>query len=261
MAFYYLNVLSLLFLGGLYAIAILLFWLVWTRVLGWAFRGPVVWTVIPAILIAPWMEEFWIAYHFGQACKDAGTYVFHKVAVDGYYDGTSRGTMTRLVGRPGYKFIESSQGDGKFRRVEYASAQEKASALAWYAQNNSGRLPGPREWITHRITDRMKVTVEMDTGYAWRIIEITKPTARYHYESPYPYGLSVAYKTVKTQAIVIDTETNQQLARYTSFGREPPWFWIGLDIPSFACDAPGRWPLTSGSTLIDREALTPTGQQ
>ena len=50
---------------------------------------------------------------------------------------------------------------------------------------------------------------------------------------------------------------DEQIARYTRFGRGPSWFFFSLGVPAFACDSPGMWPLTQGDILIFENALEP----
>lgn len=262
MGFYYLSISSLLLLGVVYTVLLLLFLGIARVTRGMRGRKALLGVVGTVFLILPIAEELWIAWHFGQACKQAGTFIYKKVEVEGFYDDTGGGTMTRLVGRPPYQFIESRESGGKYRRVEHASAEERSRALAWYSEKNPGKQPGPKEWITHPVSDRVHVTVEIDTGYAWRITQLDRPTARYHYKDTTPMnGTPWAHKVGKTESVVIDTETNEEIARYTAFGRRPPWFWIGLDTPAFACDAPGRWPYARGNPLVYRNALIPAGQR
>lgn len=54
MGFYYLSIFSLSLILSIYAVAIGLFRFVWVRILHRSFKGPIVWCVIAAILIAPW---------------------------------------------------------------------------------------------------------------------------------------------------------------------------------------------------------------
>ena len=216
MGFYYLNSFTLLFLLGIYACAIWIFWLVWSKGLKRSFTGLAVWVSITTILVAPWVEEVWIAYQFGQFCKTAGTFVSKRIGVDGFYDDT-HGWRADKLRSSGYAFVEGR--DHSSERISY--------------------------WRHELVGDQV------------RSFKIAQPTARYHYKWPNRYGSQVARGVVKTETFVIDSLTKQEIARYTSFGRRPPWFWIGLDIPEFACDAPGRWPVTTGNILLYRDALFP----
>jgi len=70
MGFYYISIFSLILIAVIYAVAIGVFRFVWVRLLGRKFTGPIVWVVVAAIVIAPWVEELWIAWNFGQVCKE-----------------------------------------------------------------------------------------------------------------------------------------------------------------------------------------------
>ena len=262
MGFYYLSIFSLFLIAAIYAVAIGAFWLVWARLLGRKFTGPAVWVVVAAIVIAPWVEELWIAYHFGQACKEAGTFIYKKVQVDGFYDDTT-GWGPRQLAESKYRFVESKDVLYKaLSRVERADDVSRDRALAWYADKNRGKQRPKDLYVVHPVSDKEQIVVSSNGVDAWSVTKIVRPTARYHYIWPNPYGARVAHKVGKSERIVIDTETKEEpIARYTGFGRRPPWFWIGLDRPAFACDAPGRWPLTRGSPLIYREVLIPAAQR
>lgn len=76
-----------------YSIAILLF-VIWplVRLLRkfrwkWGLVTPVALT----LFAAPWAEEYWIAWHFAQACNNAGVHVYKKVEVEGFYHANGGG--------------------------------------------------------------------------------------------------------------------------------------------------------------------------
>jgi len=164
--------------------------------------------------------------------------------------------MTRIVGRPPYRFVETPDGKGKYQRIERATAEEKARAIAWYLEKHRGRKPGEKEWFTHPVSAQVRVTVEMDTGYAWRITLLDRPTARYEFKQA-AYGRRVSHKISMRETQVVDRGDGEVLGRYRLYGRFPPWFWLSLGTPGFACDAPERWPLTRGSFSIYRQVLEP----
>lgn len=238
-------------------VAVLLLWLVWTKLFNLEPRGPFYWVLVAAIVVGPWGEELWIAYNFGHLCrKDAGLVIKKTVKVDGYYDDT--GTPTRLVGSP-YKFLESPDGHGKYQRLEYATEEEKSKALAWYSETHSGTAPPKNIWITHTLNDRVRIVVEADTGYAWRITKLDKPTAEYGFKWRWGGGaVQVAHKIWMEDSTVWNANTGEVLAHYVSYDRGPYWFFIGLGAPMIACDGPDGGPDTRHSSLIYREVLKPT---
>lgn len=87
MGFYYFSILSLAAFVVYFAIALLVVLIVWLRfklAKGWLLL------LIPTLFIAPWVEELWIAYNFGQLCrKDAGIFINRTVEVEGYYDASA----------------------------------------------------------------------------------------------------------------------------------------------------------------------------
>lgn len=232
MGFYYISIFSIVPLGIAYGLLALIYWGVVRASRGTPARKTILSVVGAVFLVLPVGEELWIAWNFGQACKEAGTFIYKKVPVDGYYNDT--GTITRIVGGPSYGFIESRESNGQFRRVERANDEEKARALEWYAERNAGKQKGGGEWITQSVSDRVQVTVETNTGYAWRITKLDRPTARYRYLHPHSHT-PVAQKVVKHERLVVDSERNQILGRELSYGRHAPWFFIGLDAPIKIC--------------------------
>lgn len=67
-------------------------------------------------------------------------------------------------------------------------------------------------------------------GKEIRSFQISRPTARYHYRSPHT-DTSMANRVDKIERVVIDSESDDVLARETKYRREAPWFFIGLDRP------------------------------
>lgn len=255
MGFYYISIFSIFLLGIVYAALLLIFWGIARLTRGLPGRKTLLGIVGAVFLVLPVGEELWIAWNFGQACKVAGTFIYKKVQVEGYYDDTGGGTMTRLVGRPPYRFIESRDSGGKYRRVEHATLEEKARALVWYAEKNPGKKPGQKEWITHGVSDRVQVTVESDTGYAWRITKLDHPTARYHYKTLASHK-PVSHQLKQFEDVVLDTQTGEIIAKRIDYARGSNWFYVGLSRPTIECKANRGKPL-----LIYRDVLIPITQQ
>ena len=226
MGFYYFSILSVVPLGIAYGLLALVFWGIARLTRGMAGRKVLLVVIGIVFLVIPVAEELWIAWNFGQACKEAGTFIYRKVQVEGFYDDTR-------PGRPGP-----------------LAEQAKRS------MDQSGYLFHERPLLDTRGGAAKVVRYEKVNG-DWLSKVIDRPTARYHYKWPNHYGVRVAYKVGKSERVVIDTQNNKQIARYISFGRRPPWYWIALNTPAFACDSPGRWPMTSGNPLLYREVLVP----
>ncbi len=258
MRFYYSSIISLIFIAILYAVVLGVIWFVWVKLKKRKFSGPAAWSVIALVLVAPWLEEFWIAWNFGQLCrKDAGIVINKTVEVDGFYDDSGR-TVTRIVGMPSYQFVESKEGSG-FRRVERATDEEKDQAIEWFVAKHPGKelTKGKNEWIMHPVDKLVQVNFEIDTGYGWRITKLDKPTARYHFSQT--RGIQVTHKVNQQSSSVIDSQTRSVLARYTVYSRGAPWFFIHLSSPRMGCDGPDGGPNTKypNSFLIYRDVLLP----
>ncbi len=231
MRFYYLSLFSVIAWAVYGVIAVTLISLLWTKLLKLKLRNPGYLVLVSAVLIAPWFEELWVAYNFEQLCrKDAGIFINKIVQVDGYYDGG--GKITRIVSAP-YTFIESPDDGGMYRRVEHATDREKADALTWF-QETKGRQPGSREWFARTVAPNVEIFIETDTGHAWRITKLDKPTARYLFTTP-QQSSPVGYKIRRTERLVTDTQTQEVLARETLYARDPYWFFIALDAPVMLC--------------------------
>jgi len=190
MGFYYLSIPSLILIAVIYAVAIAAFRFVWIRLLHRKFTGPIVWVVVAAIVIAPWVEELWIAWNFGQACREAGTFIYKKVQVEGFYDDTTH--WWRQLQESRYQFVESRD-------------------------NLYGTL-----WRVERVGDEI------------RHFKIDRPTARYQYKTRYSHA-PVAHKVVRHEDVVEDNLTSDLLGRELVFGRDAPWFYVGLDRPVKLC--------------------------
>ncbi len=196
MGFYYLSVFSLMLLGVVYVALALVLWGTARVTRGMAGRKALLAVIGMVFLILPIGEELWIAWNFGQACKEAGTFIYKKVEVDGFYDdtrSTHAGTPTpqavESFEKSGYRFFEM-KGREKFVRIEKIDDQWRAAALDY-------------------------------------------PTARYHYQSR--DHLSLALKVVRHESIVIDAREKQTIGKETIIGRYAPWFFVGLDTPQMQC--------------------------
>ena len=259
MGFYYFSLIGwfiLLAAGGVMAG---IFLLVWTKIAGRKLTGRVLAVSIPIAVLVPWSEELWIAWNFGQACKDAGTHVKRTVEVEGFYDDTG-GWGARQILASGYRFMESRDVlTGQLIRIERVDDATRDSAVAWFASQQSAR-PKPKDYfIVQPLEKGVDLIVSPDERMAWRQSKIDRPTARYHFKNTDPIGGSrLAHKVFGSGgSTVVDTSTGEEIARYVSVGRSAPWHYVGLGTTGYACDAPGNWPNTAGSGLIYRTVLIP----
>lgn len=229
MGFYYTSVFSAVPLGIAYGALALIFWAISRATRGIGGRKVFLPLIAVAFLVLPVSEELWIAWNFGQACKESGTFIHKTVQTEGFYDATR----------------ESHSGP----RNERAAEELDRGGFRFYEFVLRDRKDG-----SNQVVHLGKVNGQ------WTATVLDRPTARYHFrrtDSGAPWG----HKIVKTQTVVLDAENNEQVARYTRFGRRPAWFFIGLDAPDFGCDSPGRWPLTPGDLLVFEKVLLPFGKK
>jgi len=114
------------------AIVAVLYFVAWRLLAGLAkelgprrWRWYVIAPIATVVLAAPWVDELWIAWRFGELCKDAGVHVLRKVEVDGFYDDYIRSGYD-WVDRKEYRFMEHKSLDGK--KVEHV---EKTGDGKW----------------------------------------------------------------------------------------------------------------------------------
>jgi hypothetical protein len=196
MGFYYISLVSIIPLAIVYAVFGLVFWGLVRATRGKPWRKPILIVAAIGFLLLPVSEELWIAWSFGQTCKEAGTFIYKKVQAEGFYDDTRTthaGTPTpqavKSFEESGYRFLEM-KGREKFVRIEKTDGQ-------------------------------------------WRAFALDQPTARYHYKSR--DHIPQTHKVVKHESLVIDNEGQQTLGLELAFGRYAPWFFVGLDAPVKLC--------------------------
>ncbi len=228
MRFYYPSVFSLMLLGVFYALAMIGLWLWWTKGLKRKFSGPTAWSVVALVLVAPWLEEFWIAWHFGQLCrKDAGVVINKTVEVEGYYD-TTIGLLQIQKPLPEVTSKSFDQRGFKFYEMHMRDPRGGPGKVAHFEKIN-----------------------EMWTGTV-----IDKPTARYHYTRDL-YGVPVEHKITRQEARVTDSGSGEILGQYVAYSRGPYWFFIHLSAPRMGCDGPDMGPNTKHTSLIYEHILKP----
>ncbi len=153
MRFYYPSIFSLIFIAVFYAIVLGAFRFIWVRIYKRKFSGPVALSVVALVLVLPWLEEFWIAWNFGQLCrKDAGIVINRTVEVEGFYGDSVAGSL-ELVKSGRYRFIESRYNKDKgVRRLEFGDANFLRQAIEHYQREN------PRKDVAKQ--DYFRVTLE-----------------------------------------------------------------------------------------------------
>lgn len=249
MRFYYWTGLSWLILLPTYIIGAGLITLLWWWLAKRMKRSWVAIVLLYAVLaIAPWVEELWIAWNFGQLCKKgAGIFVFKSVEVEGFYHGS--GAPFDLVRSGRYRWIEGPSPDGK-------GANRLTLGDMNFSRQAKDRLdrvkgltipPGAYRVDMDATTEALIFTT---TGETWRITKLDQPTARYQYRGN-RYGIDVTHGVQKFENVVVDTQSDEVLGRYLIYYRDAPWFFIGLDRPTIPCAETERDTRKYGTISVD----------
>lgn len=182
---------------GIYALIILLVlvWPISRKLKTSRLRRPILAIVAVPFLAAPWAEEACIAWHFSEACRDAGVKVYRQVEVEGYVDDTNRGPRRnikpglwkldpgslRSFDSEGYHFRENMLDDGGVLRVE--------------------RHPG----------GLMAMILDHPTA-RYRLRYAFMPTSHSHEEA-------IGWRLAKVERQVVDSQTGEILGREITFKR------------------------------------------
>ena len=168
------------------------------------------------LLAAPWAEEVWIAWHFNQACKDAGVKVVRQVEVEGYASGTNQyKRQSRNEAGPLFKDDQPHQLD--FEKAGYRFYEDL-------------------------LTDGGARHLEREGGQMMVTI-LDRPQARYHYKFLDPrQEVPIGRRLKKFGWQVIDSETDEVLGSDTRFARYPNLadsLWVQYFGPSaLGCNGP-----------------------
>ncbi len=218
MGFYYWSAFNWIPLGIAYGLLLLAFWGIARYMRGAKWSSSWLVGIGLLFLVLPISEELWIAWNFGQACKDAGTFVYKKVQVEGFYDDT----RTTHAGVPSPQAIKSFDDSG-YRFLE---------------------MRGLEKFVRLEKTD----------GH-WRAVVLERPTARYWYTHPHN-RTPIGFKVDKIERVVSDSFSGEILARETRFAREAPWYFVHVSAPTMLCPVPGQGPLAKYGSIYNL-ALTP----
>lgn len=254
MGFYYISIFSIFLLGIVYAVLVLIFWGIARVTRGMPGRKTLLGIVGAVFLVLPVGEELWIAWNFGQACKEAGTFIFKKVQVDGFYDDTT-GWGPRQLAESKYVFMESRDIlKRRLLRVEPADDAARDRALTWYAEKIRGKQPVEGPFVVQPIRDKEQIVVAPNRIDAWRVSTIDRPTARYHYRTVGSHK-PVAHQVKEFEDVVVDSQIGETIARRIDYARGANWFFIGLDRPTIFCKANRGRPI-----LMYHEVLRPVAE-
>jgi len=182
------------------------------------------WLLAPPTLLLmalPWAEEAWIAWHFNQACKDAGVKVYRTVEVEGFYDGT-QSTAFHYIDKYGFRFMEQQEDNGKILHVE-------------------GMMGN---WT--------KIVLDSPSA-RYRLVYRYQPT-------PYRIEEPIGWRLQKMERQVIDSQTGEILGRDTIIKRRYSMadaVWIGL-FGSYPKLCPGpQSPLSTPQPPFPQSVLKP----
>ncbi|MCW8962773.1 MAG: hypothetical protein OQL16_03175 [Gammaproteobacteria bacterium] len=175
----------------IYSLSFWLLVLIWQGIRSWRGAKIIIASLGLIVLALPWVEEIWIAYHFNEACKDAGVHVVKQVEVDGYYDATGSGPIEE-----GY--IDSSQAiaayeKSGFRFIEYKLGYRKPGKVSRVEKQDNGK---------------------------WLLTIHDRPTAQYHYRHTYNHEV-VGYQLKKHERDIYDSAKNKVIGRDTAYARYP----------------------------------------
>jgi len=234
MGFYYFSIFSIVPLGIAYGMLFLVYWGIARLTRGIPGRKALLVVVGMVFLILPVAEELWIAWNFGQACKEAGTFIYKKVQVEGFYDSTMRSAYENT--RAGhYQFVEHATEDRKgIERVQLADDEARVKALTWFTKTYPGKERPKGKSLKYPVSDREQIVVFPNGVDAWRVTKLDRPTARYHYRWP-KRNATMGHKTYNQIEEVIDLVTSEILGRTVQYGRTSPWFFAALDDPGMTC--------------------------
>lgn len=143
----------------------------------------------PPLLVLPYADEFWVAWHFERACREAGVTVYRKVEAEGYLNATTTGWS-----KPALITIPEMIND-------YERAQFR---------------------FQERLTSRGKISHAERLDGQWQVVILDKPQARYHYRYADPrQWVPAGYQMNRREMQVIDSETGEVLGREVWFERYP----------------------------------------
>ena len=148
---------------------------------------------VAALLALPWAEEAWIAWHFNEACKEAGVHVIRRVEVPGFYDSTMRSGY-ELIRDHGYLFME--QDADTSRKIEHIE----------------------------QTGDRWKVELLDHPTARYHYKYAYQPT-------PHRYEEPIGWKLERMETQVVDSGTGEVIGRNTLIKRRSSVaekLWIGL---------------------------------
>jgi len=166
MGFYYLSIFSIFPLGIAYGLLLLIFWGIARLTRGMPGRKALLSIVGVVFLVLPVAEELWIAWNFGQACKEAGTFIYKKVQVEGFYDNT-HGWRADKLRASGYRFVEgrdTTSGRNSYWRHELEGDQVRSFKIDRPTARYYYKWPQRDAVVGHKMYKQIEEITDVQTG-------------------------------------------------------------------------------------------------
>ena len=159
MGFYYFSIFSIVPLGIAYGMLFLVYWGIARLTRGIPGRKALLVVVGMVFLILPVAEELWIAWNFGQACKEAGTVITKRVNVDGFYDDTTH--WWRQLSEFKYQFVESRDNlYGTLWRVERFGNEIRHFEIERPTARYHYKWPNSHTRVSHKIVKHERIVAD-----------------------------------------------------------------------------------------------------
>lgn len=163
MGFYYISILSLIPLASAYVVLAIIFGALAYVTRGLQRRKTILAVLGVAFLIVPVSEELWIAWNFGRACKQAGTFIHKKVVVDGFYDDTTH--WWRQLADSHFTFVESRDNPrSSLWRVERDGNDLKHFKIERPTARYHYKMPFSHAAVAHKVVKHETVVTDTAAG-------------------------------------------------------------------------------------------------
>lgn len=188
MGFYYWSFLNWVPLGIAYGVLLLVLWGIGRLMRGVKWRALLLLGVGLLFLALPVSEELWIAWSFGQACNEAGTFIYKKVQVEGFYDDTHSWSERRMteVGETKYHFVEGREGNSYWRH-ERNGDQIRSFKIDRPTAKYHFKMTASHKPVTHGVVQHESIVLDTANG------ELMGRYTRYSRSAPWFFvGLGTA---------------------------------------------------------------------
>jgi hypothetical protein len=163
LGFYYTSLLSVLALAIAYGALAIVFAMVFRISRGMRGRTAMLSAVALIFMVLPVSEEFWIAWNFSRACKQAGTFIHKQVVVEGFYDDTTH--WWRQLADSKFTFVESRDNPrGSLWRVERDGNELKHFKIERPTARYHYKMPFSHAAVAHKVVRHETVVVDTTSG-------------------------------------------------------------------------------------------------